>query len=84
MNRIGLAVSIEGNNREIFKIEAEELDVALEDSAGTYTPPSRKDLIFDMRRSEDADGERSIIGSGRRAGALGLCERGALTFAAAA
>jgi hypothetical protein len=31
-----------------------------------------KDLIFDILRREDADGERRIIGSGRRAGALGL------------
>jgi hypothetical protein len=42
--------------------------------------------MFDMRRSEDAEGERRMMGSGRRAGALGLWERGALlaAFAAAA
>lgn len=32
-------------------------------------------MIFDIRRSDDADGERRIIGSGRRAGALGLWAR---------
>ena len=42
--------------------------------------------MFDMRKSEDADGERRMIGSGRRAGALGLCARVGLfaAFAAAA
>jgi hypothetical protein len=34
MKRIGRVVSIEGNRREMCKIEAEELDVELEDSAG--------------------------------------------------
>ncbi len=28
-----------------------------------------------MRSKEDADGERRMMGSGRRAGALGLCAR---------
>jgi hypothetical protein len=42
--------------------------------------------MFDMRRSEDADGERRIMGSGRRAGALGLWASvvGFPAFAAAA
>ena len=42
--------------------------------------------MFDMRKSEDADGERRMIGSGRRAGAFGLCARVGLfaAFAAAA
>ena len=40
--------------------------------------------MFDMRRSEDADGESRIMGSGRRAGALGLWDRGALAALAAA
>ena len=30
-----------------------------------YCPPSRKDLIFDMRSREEADGESRMIGSGR-------------------
>lgn len=29
---------------------------------------SRKDLIFDIRNNEDADGERRMIGSRRRVG----------------
>ena len=33
-------------------------------------PDSRKDLILLMRSREDADGERRIIGSGRRPGFL--------------
>lgn len=37
--------------------------------------------MFDMRRSEDAEGDSRMMGSGRRAGALGLCERGALLAA---
>lgn len=73
MKRIGRAGSIEGMKREICKIEAEELDVELAESAGINAPPSRNDLMFDMRRIDDADGERSMIGSGRRAGVLRLC-----------
>jgi len=77
--------SIEGSRREICKIEALELDVELEDSAGMYMPFSRKDLMFDMRRREDAEGESRIMGSGRRTGALGLCARmGLLAILAAA
>ena len=33
-------------------------------------PDSRKDLILLMRSREDADGERRIMGSGRRPGFL--------------
>lgn len=33
-------------------------------------PDSRKDLILLMRSREDADGERRMIGSGRRPGFL--------------
>lgn len=72
MKRIGRVASIEGNRREMFKIEAEELDVELEESGGIYVPFSRKDLIFAMRSSDEADGDSRIIGSGRLAGALGL------------
>ena len=35
-------------------------------------PDSRKDLIFDMRRREEALGDRRMIGSGRRTGFFGL------------
>ena len=31
-------------------------------------PSVRKDLTLDMRRREDAEGERRIMGSGRRPG----------------
>ena len=72
MKRIGRVLSIEGKMRSICKIEAEELEPELDESAGMYTPPSRKDLMLDMRIREDAEGERRIIGSGLRAGALGL------------
>jgi hypothetical protein len=40
------------------------------ESAGMYVPDSRKDLILLMRRREDAEGERRMIGSGRRPGFL--------------
>ena len=60
----------------MWRMEAEELDVEDEESAGTYWPFSRKDLMFDMRRSEDAEGESRMMGSGRLLGAaFGLCGR---------
>ena len=34
MKRIGLPASIEGTKREMLRIDAEELDVAAEDSGG--------------------------------------------------
>lgn len=34
MNRIGRVESIEGKRREMFRIDAEELDVEVEDSGG--------------------------------------------------
>lgn len=37
-----------------------------EPSAGVKTPLSRKDLILLRRRREDAEGERRMMGSGRR------------------
>jgi hypothetical protein len=85
MKRMGRAVSIEGRKREMCRIEAEELEVEMEDSGGMYVPDSRNDLIFDIRRSEEADGERRMIGSGRRTGALGFIAREGLfaKFAAA-
>lgn len=72
MKRMARLGSIDGNVRVICKMEADELDVELDDSGGMYTPPSRKDLMFDIRRREDAEGDRRMIGSGRRTGALGL------------
>lgn len=35
-------------------------------SGGTNTPSWRKDLMFDMRIREEAEGERRMMGSGRR------------------
>jgi hypothetical protein len=86
MNRIGRVESIDGSSRDICRIEADELDVELEDSVGTYVPLSRNDLMFDMRRRDDAEGDRRMIGSGRREGVFGLCARVGLLgrFAAAA
>ena len=49
----------------IVAVAPEEPASAL--SGGMYVPPSRKDLMFDMRKSDEAEGERRIIGSGRRA-----------------
>ncbi len=68
--RMGRFGSMDGKVREMWRIEAEELDVEIEDSGGIYIPVSRKDLMFDMRSREDADGDKSIIGSGLLAGAF--------------
>ena len=35
-------------------------------------PFSRNDLIFDMRKSEEAEGDNKMMGSGRRTGAFGF------------
>ena len=40
--------------------------------------------MFDMRRRDDADGERRMIGSGRREAAFGLCARVGLLGSVAA
>jgi hypothetical protein len=82
---MGRDESIEGKVRMMCRMEAEELDVELEESGGMYTPLSIKDLMFDMRRREDAEGERRMMGSGRRTGAFGLWGRVGLfaRFAAA-
>jgi hypothetical protein len=69
---------MDGRIRDMCKIEAEELDVEIDDSGGVYIPDSRNDLMFDMRRSEDAEGESRIIGSGRRAEAFGFITRDGL------
>jgi hypothetical protein len=84
MNLMGRVVSIDGRRREMCRIEAEELDVEVEESAGMYVPLSRNDLIFDIRSSEEAEGERRTIGSGLRTGAFGLWARVVLFAAFAA
>jgi hypothetical protein len=47
-------------------------------------PDSRKERMFEIRRREEADGETRIIGSGLRAGTLGLCGSVVLLAAVAA
>lgn len=42
------------------------LEVAAGESEGMNRLPSRNDLILVMRRREEADGERRMMGSGRR------------------
>lgn len=42
------------------------------ESGGMYIPLSRKDLILLIRRRDDADGESSMMGSGRRPGLVRL------------
>jgi hypothetical protein len=64
MKRIGRDVSIEGIRRVICRIEADDEEDATEESAGMYAPPSRNDFMFVIRRRDEADGERRIIGSG--------------------
>jgi hypothetical protein len=69
MNRIAFG-SIDGTTRVKFRIDAEALEVFVEESAGTKTPFSRNDRIFESRMREDAEGETRIMGSGR------LCDLG--------
>jgi hypothetical protein len=45
---------------------APALELAATESAGTNSPPSRKDLMLDMRSRDDAEGDRRMMGSGRR------------------
>lgn len=40
-------------------------------SGGMYVPVSRNDLMLDMRKREEAEGESKMIGSGRRMGFFG-------------
>lgn len=72
MKRIALEGSMDGKVRDMCKIEADELEVETEESGGIYVPDSRNDLIFDMRRSDEADGDSRIIGSGRRVETFGF------------
>lgn len=72
MKRRGREVSIEGTRRWICNMDAEDDDVAVDESAGVKRPLSKKDLIFDMRRREEADGESRMMGSGRLTGPFEL------------
>lgn len=54
--------SMVGMTRWICRIVA-----VLPESAGVNVPRSRNCLIFDMRRRDEAEGERSMMGSRRRA-----------------
>ncbi len=69
---MGRTGSMEGSRRAIWRIEAVELEVDIEDSGGVYTPPSRNDLILDIRKSDDAEGDSKMMGSGRRDEAFGF------------
>lgn len=69
---MGRAGSIFGINRWTWRIDAVELEVDTDDSGAVYIPPSRNDLILDIRKSDDAEGESKMMGSGRRFGALAL------------
>ena len=66
MKRKGRVASILGSSREMCRIVAEVVV-----SGGVYWPFSRKDLMFDMRRREEAEGESKMMGSGRREAFLG-------------
>lgn len=66
MNRIGRVGSISFIVRLMCNMLAPALELAATESDGTNSPPSRKDLIFDMRSSDEAEGDRSMMGSGRR------------------
>lgn len=81
---MGRLPSTVGIRRWVCKSVEEELDDALTDSGGTYIPFSRKALMLDRRRRDEADGERRMMGSGRLTGALGLWARVVLFDAAAA
>lgn len=75
---------MDGTTRLTFSIVAVAFAVLVEESAGTKTPFSRKERMFERRSREDAEGERMIMGSGLRCD-LGLCGRvGLLAIAAAA
>lgn len=71
MNRMGVG-SMDGTARWMFKIEVPSLDVKEPESGGTYSFPERNDRIFVRRSRDDAEGDRRIIGSGRRFEVLGL------------
>ena len=66
MNRSGRCGSMLGKIRVMWSRFADE---AL--SAGEYVPESRKVLILLSRNRDEADGDRSMIGSGLRPAFLG-------------
>lgn len=66
MKRSGRLVSIVGRRREICRMLVVEFG-----AGGWYWPDSRKGFMFDMRRREEAEGERRMMGSGRREDFLG-------------
>jgi hypothetical protein len=58
--------SIEGSTRlQKSRFEPEDDNASEAESEGMKTPLSRKDLMFVMRRSEDAEGESRMMGNGR-------------------
>lgn len=66
---VPLEVVLDGEERRgrvMSRRMLEDVDMARVGwSGGTKTPSPRKDLTFDMRIRDDADGERRMIGSGR-------------------
>ena len=72
-----------GSVREMCKMLAVVEEPAEAESAGTKTPPSRNCLMFERRRSDEAEGDRRMIGSGLRPGFFRL-ETRAVLFAVGA
>ena len=85
MNLNGREGSIEGSIRETCRMEVDAEAELL--SGGMYVPSDRKDLMFDIRSVDEAEGDRSMIGSGLLPGllcfALGIEPKGADVGAAA-
>lgn len=76
---------MEGRRREMWRMLAELVEPARLESGGMYVPASRNDLMLPMRSREEAEGDRRMMGSGRRPGFLGSETRAGLEaiFAAA-
>ena len=70
MNLNGRELSIEGSMRDTCRIEVDADAEVL--SGGMYVPSNKKDLMFDIRSVEEADGESRIMGSGRLPGLVGF------------
>lgn len=66
MKRSGRLGSMVGSRREMCRMLVVEFG-----AGGWYWPDSRKGLMFDMRRREEAEGDRRMMGSGRREDFLG-------------
>lgn len=76
MKRKGVRGSMEGRRRVIWRRLEEALEEESSAEGGMKVPDSRKDFTFDMRRREDAEGERRMMGcSMRRGGFLRLVGR---------